>query len=123
MGTAYLYNIAFSSRNPSDYYLKPKSLMNNIKQKRRWIHITEASPVDDRLIISTEQEIAILVNKEPMLSVMYDGMVVTFADSKRTFIWLESQQGLMATGYTYPEWYGMMVQAELCRKAVYLCFF
>jgi hypothetical protein len=48
------------------------------------IHITEASPVDDRLIISTEQEIAILVNKEPMPSVMYDGMVVTFADSKRT---------------------------------------
>jgi hypothetical protein len=35
------------------------------------IHITEASPVDDRLIISTEQEIAILVNKEPMPSVMY----------------------------------------------------
>jgi hypothetical protein len=29
------------------------------------------------LIISTEQEIAILVNKEPMPSVMYDGMVVT----------------------------------------------
>jgi hypothetical protein len=22
----------------------------------------------------------------------------------RTFIWLESQQGLMATGYTYPEY-------------------
>jgi hypothetical protein len=38
--------------------------------------ITEAS--DDRLIISTEQEIAIW---EPMPSVMYDGMVV-FADSK-----------------------------------------
>jgi hypothetical protein len=68
------------------------------------IHITEASPVDDRLIISTEQEIAILVNKEPMPSVMYDGMVVTL-QIQRTFIWLESQQGLMATGYTYPEWY------------------
>jgi hypothetical protein len=27
------------------------------------IHITEASPVDDRLIISTEQEIAILVKQ------------------------------------------------------------
>jgi hypothetical protein len=64
------------------------------------IHITEAS-VDDRLIISTEQEIAILVNKEPMPSVMYDGMVV-FCRFKKTFIWLESQQGLMATGYTYP---------------------
>jgi hypothetical protein len=65
------------------------------------IHITEASPVDDRLIISTEQEIAILVNKEPMPSVMYDGMVVTLQKN----VWLESQQGLMATGYTYPEWY------------------
>jgi hypothetical protein len=53
------------------------------------IHITEASPVDDRLIISTEQEIAILVNKEPMPSVMYDGMVVTL-QIQRTFIWLES---------------------------------
>jgi hypothetical protein len=34
---------------------------------------------------------------------MYDGMVVTLQIP--TFIWLESQQGLMATGYTYPEWY------------------
>jgi hypothetical protein len=39
-----------------------------------------------------------------MPSVMYDGMVVTL-QIQRTFIWLESQQGLMATGYTYPEWY------------------
>jgi hypothetical protein len=30
---------------------------------------------------------------------MYDGMVVTLQIPK-TFIWLESQQGLMATGYT-----------------------
>jgi hypothetical protein len=67
------------------------------------IHITEASPVDDRLIISTEQEIAILVNKEPMPSVMYDGMVYFCRFQKNAFIWLESQ--LMATGYTYPEWY------------------
>jgi hypothetical protein len=47
------------------------------------IHITEAS--DDRLIISTEQEIAILVNKEPMPSVMYDGMVVTLQIQERLF--------------------------------------
>jgi hypothetical protein len=56
--------------------------MKYINKTNAGIHITEASPVDDRLIISTEQEIAILVNKEPMPSVMYDGMVVTFADSK-----------------------------------------
>jgi hypothetical protein len=76
------------------------------------IHITEASPVD-RLIISTEQEIAILVNKEPMPSV-----IRWYGDTlqiQRTFIWLESQQGLMATGYTYPEWYD---DIQPCRKAV-----
>jgi hypothetical protein len=50
------------------------------------IHITEASPVDDRLIISTEQEIAILVNKEPMPSVMYDGMVVTLQIQKNVYL-------------------------------------
>jgi hypothetical protein len=37
--------------------------------------------VDDRLIISTEQ-VAIFGKQGPMPSVMYDGMVVTFADSK-----------------------------------------
>jgi hypothetical protein len=109
MGTAYLYNIAPSAvGTPSDYY-QPNENIN--KTNAAGIHITEASPVDDRLIISTEQEIAILVNKTKCI--MYDGMVVTFADSK--FIWLESQQGLMA-GYTYPEL--VYSRAELCRKAV-----
>jgi hypothetical protein len=69
------------------------------------IHITEASPVDDRVLIKTEAEISALVNKEPMPNIMYDGMVVQFMDTKRSFIWMESAQGLMATGYTYPVWY------------------
>jgi hypothetical protein len=83
------------------------------------IHITE-SPVDDRLIISTEQEIAILVNKEPMPSVMYDGWL--FCRFKRTFIWLESQQGLMATGYTYLS--GMMIfkGRTMQESCIILCF-
>jgi hypothetical protein len=68
------------------------------------IHITEASPIDDRSHVRTEAEIAALVNREPMPSVMYDGMVVQFADTRRSFIWVEAAQGLMATGYTYPEW-------------------
>jgi hypothetical protein len=69
------------------------------------IHLTEASPIDDRSYIKTEAEVASLVNKEFMPSVMYDGMIVQFADTRRSFIWVEAQQGLMATGYTYPDWY------------------
>lgn len=69
------------------------------------IHITEASPVDDRLIIATEAEVSVLVNKEPIPSVMYDSMVVQFSDTKKNYIWVESDKGLMATGYTYPIWY------------------
>jgi hypothetical protein len=40
-----------------------------------------------------------------MPNIMYDGMVVTFSDTKKTYIWVEAAQGLMATGYIYPEWY------------------
>jgi hypothetical protein len=60
--------------------------MKYINKNAAGIHITEASPVDDRLIISTEQEIAILVNKEPMPSVMYDGMVVTLQIPKNVYL-------------------------------------
>jgi hypothetical protein len=56
--------------------------------------------VDDRLIISTEQEIAILVNKEPMPSVMYDGMVVTLQIPKNVYLFLNKVHGNV-----YPEWY------------------
>jgi hypothetical protein len=34
---------------------------------------------------------------------MYDGMVVYFADSNVYLVRIST--GLMATGYTYPEWY------------------
>lgn len=69
------------------------------------IHITEASPIDDRYFINTEAEIAVLSNVEPLPSIMYDGMLVQFADTRRKFMWLESDYGLMTEGYTYPEWY------------------
>jgi hypothetical protein len=56
-----------------------------------------------------------------MLSVMYDGMVVTL-QIPRTFIWLESQQGLMATGYTYLS--GMMIfkGRTMQESCIILCF-
>jgi hypothetical protein len=62
-----------------------------------------------------------LVNKEPMPSVMYDGMVI-FYRFKETFIWLESQQGLMATGYTYLS--GMMIfkGRTMQESCIILCF-
>lgn len=69
------------------------------------IHITEASPIDDRYFIKTEAEVASLSNVEPMPSVMYDGMLVQFSDTRRVFTWIESDYGLMTEGYTYPEWY------------------
>lgn len=69
------------------------------------IHVTEASPIDDRIQLSFEAEVAALVNKEPMPNIMYDSMVVSFGDTKRSYIWVEAAQGLMATGFTYPEWY------------------
>lgn len=69
------------------------------------IHITEASPIDDRYFIPTEAEVSALSNVEVFPSVMYDGLIVQFADTRREFIWIESDYGLMVEGYTYPEWY------------------
>ena len=69
------------------------------------IHVTEASPIDDRYLVNTEAEVAALSNVEPFPSVMYDGMIVQFADTRRLFMWIESNYGLMTEGYTYPEWY------------------
>jgi hypothetical protein len=36
-----------------------------------------------------------------MPNIMYDGMVVTFSDTKKTYIWVEAAQGLMATVSTF----------------------
>jgi hypothetical protein len=65
------------------------------------IHITEASPLDDRTQLKTEAEIAVMINKEPMPN--FDGMVVTFSDTKNLIsgrnlnkaLW---QQGLLIHG-------------------------
>jgi hypothetical protein len=52
---------------------------------------------------------------------MYDGMVVTL-QIQRTFIWLESQQGLMATGYTYLS--GMMIfKGRTMQESCIICAF
>jgi hypothetical protein len=76
----------------------------NNPTKAAGVHVTEAAPLDDRSILLSEEDTAALSGVEPMPSVMYDGMVVTFADTRRKFIWVESLYGLMAVGFTYPEW-------------------
>lgn len=69
------------------------------------VHITEASPIDDRLYISTEEEVAVLENVEPLPNIMYDGMIVHFSDTGKNYIWTESVYGLMLSGFLYPDWY------------------
>lgn len=69
------------------------------------VHVVEATPLDDRLYIKTEAEISALSGVEPLPTIMFDGMVVQFADTRRNFIWIESPSGLMPVGYTYPVWY------------------
>lgn len=69
------------------------------------VHPIEATPLDDRLYVSTEAEIRAMSGVEPFPTVMYDGMVVQFADTRRKYIWIESPAGLMPVGHTYPVWY------------------
>ena len=76
----------------------------NNPTKAAGVHVTEAAPLDDRTILISEEDVAALAGVEPMPSVMYDGMVIMFADTRRKFIWVESFYGLMQTGYTYPDW-------------------
>jgi hypothetical protein len=78
--------------------------MYNNKTNAAGIHITEASPIDDRKYIETEAEIAVLENIEPFPSIMYNGMVVQITENRKEYIWVESSIGLMAVGYTYPEY-------------------
>lgn len=68
------------------------------------LHITEASPVDDRGIIATESMVSVLSNVEPMPNRMYAGMEVKFLDTGKRYIWVEAEDGLMIQGYTYPAW-------------------
>jgi hypothetical protein len=68
------------------------------------VHVTEAVPLDDRLILKSEADVAAYVDTEPLPGIMYDGMVVQFADTRNQYIWVESLYGLMKESYTYPEW-------------------
>lgn len=69
------------------------------------LHITEASPIDDRLEVTLESNISALSNVEPMPNIMYDGMVIKCGDTGKSYIWVESDFGLMVDGFTYPVWY------------------
>ena len=50
----------------------------NNPTKAAGVHVTEASPLDDRGILNSEADVAALSNVEPMPGVMYDGMVIQF---------------------------------------------
>jgi hypothetical protein len=77
--------------------------MKYINKKQTPLGYTLQRRHHDRLIISTEQEIAILVNKEPMPSVMYDGMVVTLQIPKNVYLVRISTRSY--GNWIHPEWY------------------
>lgn len=68
------------------------------------IHITEAAPMDDRMFVNTLASLEALSGVEPFAGIMYDGLVIQVADNRKEYIWIESSSGLMAVGYTYPEY-------------------
>jgi hypothetical protein len=76
--------------------------------------------MNDRLIISTEQEIAILVNKEPMPSVMYDGMVVTFLVKNVYLVRISTRS--YGNWIHVPEWYDDIKGRTMQESCIILCF-
>jgi hypothetical protein len=68
------------------------------------IHVTDASPIDDRVYVTTMALLESLSNEEPFSGIMYDGLVIQVGENRKEFIWVESNSGIMANGYTYPEY-------------------
>jgi len=69
------------------------------------IRVTEATPIDDRLYVESELDIIAATaggNIELFPGVMYDGLMIITRDTGRSFIWRESEYGLLDIGYSYP---------------------
>lgn len=86
-----------------------KSQFTNVIQSTG-VKIAEATPVDDRLQVLTEDVLKTLFNT-PLTSnavnyitTLYDGMVILVKDVRKEYIWTESMYGLLATSYTYPSY-------------------
>lgn len=72
--------------------------------KSTGINITEATPIDDRLIF---ESLADLLNKtllvpSALAPVLYDGMQIFIKSPSSTYIWKESAYGALGGGYIYP---------------------
>lgn len=76
--------------------------------KTSGIQVIEATPIDDRLHVASEQALIEVFDDDvspednEYISVLYDGMVVKSRSSRISYIWVESDYGLLPNGYTYP---------------------
>lgn len=72
--------------------------------------IIEPTPVDDRILANTEDSIKLLfeepisAEEQEYIDVLFDGLVIISSDSKKEYIWCESDVGLLSESYTYPEY-------------------
>lgn len=72
--------------------------------------ITEATPIDDRLIVLDEATIIDVFSapyttaENDFRAVLYDGMVIKSAATENSYVWKESSTGLLGIGYTYPDY-------------------
>ena len=61
---------------------------------------TEASPIDDRLVII---DVGSLPDHDDLIT-YYEDMVVLEAITKKRYVWIESSFGLLSQGHTYPSY-------------------
>jgi hypothetical protein len=72
------------------------------------LKIIEPTPADDRLIIASEDllqqlfVVPLAIDALMYIDTLYDGLVLLTGDSKKEYVWCESDKGLLDTGYTYP---------------------
>lgn len=78
--------------------------------KTSGIQVTEPTPIDDRTYVQTEEALiniftgTLTAEEQAFIAILYDGMVVQVKDNRREYVWTEAPYGLLATGYTYPDY-------------------
>ena len=88
--------------------------------KSTGINITEAAPIDDRLLYNTLAELLndTLRNPSALLPVLHDGMVIQIKESRLNYIWKESDFGALGSGYRYPD-HAVSVRGQNYANKVY----
>lgn len=93
------------------------------------IQVTEATPVDDRILIQSEEILLnvftgdLTVEEQALISVLYDGLIIQVKDNRREYVWTESLYGLIPGGYTYPSYMNGIYEQDYGDKTYNLVVF